>query len=99
MLNIIVTGHEGAEIFNIGNPKEVLTNYGLGHVVINKALKSKKLSVTSTLEHVPMAYTETKVRYPNISKMQSRYKWEPTVTLFEGISKTLNWFIDHYEKD
>ena len=46
-----------------------------------------------------MEFTETKVRYPNIGKMQQFYNWNPNVNLFDGISNTLNWFIDNYEEN
>jgi len=98
LAKIVTEGHKGIEVFNIGNPRAIATTYNLAEIVLRHAQGQIGDKMSSQLELVPMEYTETKVRYPNISKVQKSYSWTPEFNLEEGINRTLKWFIEAYEE-
>ncbi|MBI2996293.1 MAG: NAD-dependent epimerase/dehydratase family protein [Candidatus Melainabacteria bacterium] len=80
------------ETFNIGNPKETLSNIELARLVLQVSFNGKKLNEKENIKFELMKYPEIKERSPNIHKFQKLYNWSPKVSLREGLQKTLMWF-------
>jgi dTDP-glucose 4,6-dehydratase len=70
---------------NIGNPQE-LTVMDIAKTVL------KLTNSSSTITHHPLPVDDPKVRRPNIEKAKTLLKWEPQVTLEQGLGKTVAYF-------
>ncbi len=77
-----------------------LINIGMGKgypvkEVINKIIKisGKKLSIKFDKSKPTIKFNLT----VNSNKAKKKYIWRPKVSLEEGIKKTLEWYIKHYE--
>jgi dTDP-glucose 4,6-dehydratase len=70
---------------NIGNPQE-LTVMDIAKTVL------KLTNSSSTITHHPLPVDDPKVRRPNIEKAKTLLKWEPQVTLAQGLDKTIDYF-------
>jgi nucleoside-diphosphate-sugar epimerase len=73
------------EVFNIGNPHEV-TMLELAQTVAR--LTGRELEY----ESLPREKGDPARRRPDISKMRTRYGWEPRVPLEEGLRRTIDYF-------
>ncbi len=73
------------EPVNLGNSHE-MTILEFAHKII-ELTKSK-----SKIVYKPLPQDDPKVRRPDISKASKLLKWEPKVSLEEGLSKTIEWF-------
>lgn len=70
---------------NIGNPAEIN--------ILDLAYKVIHLSGSkSKVVFKPLPSDDPKVRKPDISKAKEELKWEPKVSLDEGLKKTIKWF-------
>jgi dTDP-glucose 4,6-dehydratase len=69
--------------FNIGSEEEI-TMRQLADVVIQSA-------DGGTVDFVPGRYQDVAVRRPDISRMRDRFKWSPSVSLSEGVRRTVEW--------
>jgi nucleoside-diphosphate-sugar epimerase len=99
LLLILKNQPQGPEAFNVGNPWAVASTLSLAEEVIRVARSMNVIDMQSAIDFVKMDFTEIKVRYPKIDRLQKMYGWQPKVNLFDGISNTLKWFISHYEKN
>ncbi|MBI5417810.1 SDR family oxidoreductase [Candidatus Poribacteria bacterium] len=73
------------EPVNIGNPKEMsILEFA---ETIKKLTKSKSKIIFKSLPE-----DDPKIRQPDISKAKKILKWEPKVTLEEGLINTIEWF-------
>ena len=70
---------------NIGNPRE-MTMLEFADAII-KATKSR-----SKIVFKPLPQDDPKQRKPDITKARTILKWEPQVTLAEGMKKTIAYF-------
>jgi dTDP-glucose 4,6-dehydratase len=70
---------------NIGNPFE-MTVKQLGELVLE--LTGSK----SVIEYNELPEDDPKVRQPDISKAKEYLKWEPQVSLRDGLAKTIEYF-------
>ena len=70
---------------NLGNPGEFTVNE-LAYSVI------KLTNSTSQLIHTQLPEDDPKQRRPNIDKAKSFLKWEPTISLQQGLMKTIDYF-------
>lgn len=73
------------QVINIGNPEE--------HTILEFAKHIKELTNTSSeivFESLPQ--DDPKQRQPDITKAKELLGWEPTVTLDEGLGKTIEYF-------
>ncbi|MFG0291548.1 MAG: UDP-glucuronic acid decarboxylase family protein, partial [Phycisphaerales bacterium JB050] len=78
---------------NIGNPGE-FTIKQLAELVIELSGSS------STIQYGPAPLDDPQRRRPDISLAKAKLDWEPTISLREGLSKTIEWFksieMSHY---
>ena len=71
--------------FNLGNPREI-TVLEIAKMVL--ALTGE----TSPINYHPLPVDDPKVRNPNIQRAKTELKWEPTISLEEGLNKTIGYF-------
>jgi UDP-glucuronate decarboxylase len=70
---------------NMGNPSE-FTILELAKAVIDLTGSKSKISFK------PLPSDDPKQRCPDISKAKELYRWEPKVSLREGLKQTINYF-------
>jgi UDP-glucose 4-epimerase len=75
------------QVFNIGNPRNVDTTYGLAKRVAN-------LNGGCPLEYIASERAEVRSRVPDISKARRVLGYEPEVDLDEGLRRTMAWFTE-----
>jgi|Deesub1362A_J573_1020465.scaffolds.fasta_scaffold04261_3 UDP-glucuronate decarboxylase len=75
----------GGEVVNIGNNRET-TILELAQLVKNLC------SSDSEIVFMPLPKDDPRRRCPDISKAKKLLKWEPRVSLKEGLKKTIEWF-------
>jgi dTDP-glucose 4,6-dehydratase len=73
------------EVFNLGNPVEV-TLLELAETV------ASLVGTTLGLVHLPLPQDDPARRRPDIRKAQTGLGWTPTVSLPDGLRRTLEWF-------
>ncbi|HLD21319.1 MAG TPA: UDP-glucuronic acid decarboxylase family protein [Patescibacteria group bacterium] len=71
---------------NIGNPHE-FTMKELAEKVLHYIPES-----TSTLQFLPLPADDPKQRKPDITMAKKMLQWKPTITLDEGLPKTIDYF-------
>jgi dTDP-glucose 4,6-dehydratase len=70
---------------NIGNPRET-TIAEIARTIIQMTGASSKIV------YKPLPTDDPKVRQPDITRARALLKWEPTVTLEDGLVKTIEYF-------
>jgi nucleoside-diphosphate-sugar epimerase len=85
LLNVVLDPLLDGEILNLGNPAEVTM----------RELADEILRVTGSRS--PITFDEARAgdparRKPDITRVQRRYGWRPTVSLDEGLRMTAEWF-------
>jgi nucleoside-diphosphate-sugar epimerase len=73
------------EVFNLGNTDE--RNVAEIATIIKEMTKSK-----SEIVHEELPADDPKVRRPDIEKANTMLRWNPTVSLEEGLQKTISYF-------
>lgn len=99
LLLILNNQHKGPEAFNLGNPFAIATTVSLAEELLRASQRIEGREPKSTIDFVPMDFTEIRVRYPNVAKLRNMYGWQPKVNLYDGIYNTLKWFNEVYEKN
>lgn len=73
------------EPVNLGNPDE--------YTVMDFARKILKITGSkSKIEFKPLPVDDPKTRCPDITKAKKFLKWQPKVSVDEGLKKTIEWF-------
>lgn len=98
LMLILKNQHSGAEAFNVGNPWAIASTFSLGEEIIRAAKTLPDIELKSSIDFVPMDFTEIKVRYPKVNKLRTQYNWQPKVSLPEGVFNTLKWFSESHKK-
>ncbi len=70
---------------NIGNPVEMTINQ-IAETII------RMTGATSKIVYKPLPTDDPKVRQPDITRARTLLKWEPKVSLEEGLVKTIEYF-------
>jgi dTDP-glucose 4,6-dehydratase len=70
---------------NIGNPHELTMLQFAEEIIAATGSKSK-------IVHKPLPQDDPKQRRPDITRAQTLLKWEPQVTLAEGLKSTIEYF-------
>ena len=73
------------ETFNIGNPRAVITVYGLAQTICRVLKSSSKIVFKEDLS------ADIELRIPSIDKARALLGYEPVVDLEEGIFRTAEW--------
>jgi dTDP-glucose 4,6-dehydratase len=85
ILKLFSTEH--FEPVNIGNPEE--------HTILNFAQKIISLTGSkSKIVHEPLPVDDPKVRCPDISKAREILGWQPSVSIDDGLKRTIEYFRD-----
>jgi dTDP-glucose 4,6-dehydratase len=75
---------------NIGNPVEYTVKEAAGLIL--------KLSASaSELVYEPLPQDDPKQRCPDVSRARESLGWEPRVPAEEGLSRTIEWFVERAE--
>jgi UDP-glucuronate decarboxylase len=84
-LRFIAFDNLSGEVINIGSRKEI--------AILNLARLIIKLTGSnSKIVHEPKRQDDPKRRVPDIAKAKKLLNWRPTVTLEDGLNKTIEWF-------
>ena len=86
LLSILEREEAVGQVFNIGNPRSVVTIFDLANR-IRVIAKSE-----SELVFKPLHYTDVEMRIPNVEKARRLLRWEPRVDLDEGLARTIAWY-------
>jgi UDP-glucuronate decarboxylase len=85
LIGLMATGDAVTGPMNLGNPVE--------STMIELAEKILKIAKSSSkLVYRPLPQDDPKQRRPDISQARETLKWEPTVPLDEGLSRTVHFF-------
>jgi nucleoside-diphosphate-sugar epimerase len=79
------------QVFNIGDPKQTTSILGLAEHIVR---------ITGNHTHIQFAEAtmpDVQVRVPSIHKAMQRLGYEPTVSLEDGLSRTIAWYGEHQE--
>lgn len=76
----------GFETINLGGNKP----YELNYVI---SLIEKYLGKPCTRKHFKFHKADIKATWANITKAQTLLKWQPTVTLEEGVRRSVEWYL------
>jgi nucleoside-diphosphate-sugar epimerase len=93
LLSVAFDPDADGEVFNIGNPQEITMRELAGRVARLTGLGAEKI------QYVPRGADDPERRRPDITKMRTRYDWEPAVGLEEGLRKTIEYFRQSYIPD
>jgi nucleoside-diphosphate-sugar epimerase len=86
LLPILEREEAVGEVFNIGNPRSVVTVFDL-------ASRIRRLTGSeSEIVFRPLHYTDVEMRIPNVDKARKLLGWEPRVDLDEGLVRTIGWY-------
>jgi nucleoside-diphosphate-sugar epimerase len=86
LLAILEREEAVGEVFNIGNPRSVVTVFDL-------AARIKRLAGSeSEIVFKPLHYTDVEMRIPNVDKALKLLEWEPRVDLDDGLARTIGWY-------
>jgi len=72
-------------IFNVGNPDE-------REIKVFATLIRELCGSQAPIEHLPALQDDPTRRCPNITRITTLLGWHPTVTLEEGLPRTIEWF-------
>lgn len=80
----------GYEIFNFGNDNPVVLMDVIN--LIEENLKKK-----ANIKWLPMHPADVKATWADIEKSKDKLDWKPTVSIEEGIKKTVDWYLENRE--
>lgn len=76
---------------NMGNPGE-FTMLELAQTIIEIT------GTKSALKHMPLPEDDPQQRQPNVALAKKRYGWEPKTQLYEGLTRTIEYFDDQFRR-
>lgn len=79
-------------VINLGNPEE-FTVSELAQLVLRLAASD------SAITHKPLPQDDPTRRRPDITKARELLSWTPSVSIEEGLKKTIDWFGKRYKKE
>jgi nucleoside-diphosphate-sugar epimerase len=86
LLAILERDEAVGEVFNIGNPRSVVTVFDLASRI------RQLVGSESEIVFRPLHYTDVEMRIPNVDKARKLLGWEPRVDLDEGLARTIGWY-------
>lgn len=78
----------GFEIINFGSDRPIQLNYLIQ--LIEQNLGSK-----ANIQYCPWQLTDATATWADISKARELLGWQPTITIEEGIKRTVDWYIQN----
>lgn len=86
LLLILENPEARGEVFNIGNPRSIVTVFDLAkHIISLSGSKSK-------IVFKPINYSDVEIRVPSIEKARTLLGFDPKVDLEEGLQSTIAWY-------
>jgi nucleoside-diphosphate-sugar epimerase len=86
LLAILERDEAVGQVFNVGNPRSVVTVFDL-------AARIRRLAGSeSEIIFRPLHYTDVEMRIPNVDKALKLLEWEPHVDLDDGLARTIAWY-------
>ena len=86
LLTILERDEAVGQVFNVGNPRSVVTVFDL-------AARIRRLAASeSEIVFRPLHYTDVEMRIPNVDKALKLLEWEPRVDLDDGLARTIGWY-------
>lgn len=85
LLSCITNSRAVGEVFNIGNPRTVVTTYELAQIIC------RVLGSSSEIEFVPALSADVELRIPSVEKAKSILGFKATIDLEDGIKRTAGW--------
>ncbi|MBI4303748.1 MAG: NAD-dependent epimerase/dehydratase family protein [Chloroflexi bacterium] len=79
------------QAFNIGNPRNTMSNYSLAKKIVQICGSRSKIVFK------PIDFKDIDVRVPDISKAKKILGYDPKVEIEEGLSATIEWVKKNYE--
>ena len=74
------------EVFNIGNPRSVVTVFDLATRI------RRLMEADAEITFRPLHYTDVEMRIPNVDKARNLLGWAPQVDLDDGLARTIAWY-------
>ena len=74
------------QVFNVGNPRSVVTIHDLAERV--RRIAEADVEIVFRALH----YVDVEMRIPNVEKARKVLDWEPKVDLDEGLARTIAWY-------
>lgn len=88
MITLMNTSNNITGPINVGNPEEI-TILELAKLIVNLTNSSSKLI------HLDATIDDPQQRKPDISQAREILNWNPSVTLVEGLTQTIDYFKKH----
>jgi len=93
MWRVLLSDAEG-EVFNVGNGEEETTIFDLAERVRQAAGPPLLQIELATSEEADYLTDSPRRRCPDVSKLSSRFDWEPQVPIAEGLRRTLLSYLE-----
>ena len=85
MVRVLDNPEGSGRVVNLGNPVET--------TILEIAEKIVELAGSdSTIEHAPLPADDPTRRCPDISLAREVFGWEPTISLDDGLRRTIDWY-------
>ena len=85
LIKLMFTDGLAGEVVNLGNPEE--------YRILDLANKIKMMTASSSeIVFQPLPQDDPKERQPDIGKAKALLQWEPTVSVDEGLKKTIEYY-------
>ena len=78
----------GYHIINLGNDKPII----LSNIV---ELIENYLNKKAIINYTPAHAADVKDTWANIEKAKNLLQWRPTISIEEGIKRTVNWYLEN----
>jgi UDP-glucose 4-epimerase len=82
---------EGADVFNLGSTDEI-SIYRLAEKIRTMLRSDSEIRLVPYEEYYGKGFEDTPRRVPDISRASSVLGWSPTVSLDEGLRRTIDWW-------
>jgi nucleoside-diphosphate-sugar epimerase len=82
---ILKTPEAAGKTFNIGNPTQAASTAELAQILL-------KIHGRGEIQHIPAPHNPIPARVPNIDRAATLLRFEPKVTLVDGLTQTLRWY-------
>jgi UDP-glucose 4-epimerase len=89
LLRVLVHEEAVGQVFNVGNPRSVVTVFDLATRIVRLA------GSPSEIVFRPLHYADVEMRIPNVDKARRLLGWDATVDLDEGVARTIAWYREH----